>query len=223
MLRDLTKLEIPWEWTPIHQKFFPNIKSAIYNAVTLNYFASNLQTKVQVDASQKGLGAVLIQTDSLGKKKVIVLASKDLTSTEQWYANIEREMLAVVFGAECFHTFLYGSLFVVETDHKPLESIQLKGLIQAPPRLQRMLLRLQQYDMTTKYTPRKDLLLADALSRLYSKSAGVIKLETTIHTIKWSTEKLAEVRKCSKDDEELKLLMKLVIRGWPENIQDSPK
>ena len=184
MLRDLIKKEIPWEWTPTHQKFFQDIKSAICNAVTLNYFDPNLQTKVQVDASQKGLGAALIQTDSSGKEKVIAFASKALTPTEQRYANIEREMLAVVFGAERFHTFLYGSLFVVETDHKPLESIQLKSLSQAPPRLQRMLLRLQQYDMTIKYRPGKDLLLADALSRLCPKSAGMIKLETTIHTVK---------------------------------------
>ena len=109
-----------------------------------------------------------------------------VTPTEQRSANIERQILAVVFGAEGFHIFLYDSLFVVETDNKQLVSIQLNSLSQKPPRLQRMLLRLQQYDMAIKCRPEKDLLLADALSRLCPRSAGMIKLETTIHTVNWS-------------------------------------
>ena len=51
---------------------------------------------------------------------------KALTDTEQRYANIERELLAVVFGCERFHTYVYGKPFVVESDHKPLEMIQKK-------------------------------------------------------------------------------------------------
>ena len=50
---------------------------------------------IQVDASQVGLGAALLQNG-----KPIAFASKALTETECRYANIEREMLAVVFGAE---------------------------------------------------------------------------------------------------------------------------
>ena len=110
-------------------------------------------------SSQKGLGPVVMQ-DS----QPIAFAIKSLTDTESRYANIERELLAVVYACERFHTYLYGKPFVVQSDHKPLEKIQLKNLHTAPPRLQRMLLRLQDYGVTIKYQPGKTLLLADSLS-----------------------------------------------------------
>ena len=46
--------------------------------------------------------------------------------TETHYANIERELLAIVYGCEKFHTYLYGRTFIMEMDHKPLEMISLK-------------------------------------------------------------------------------------------------
>ena len=109
----------------------------------------------------KGLGAAILQDD-----KPITLASKSLSEVESRYANIERELLGVVYGCERFHTYLYGRSFTVHTDHKPLESIHLKHLMSAPPRLQRMLLRLQPYNLTIKYKPGKEMYIADCLSRL---------------------------------------------------------
>ena len=64
------------------------------------------------------------------------LAGAPLNDTEQRYANIEREMLAYVFGAERFHTYVFGKPFTIETDHKPLECIINKALTAAPARLQ---------------------------------------------------------------------------------------
>ena len=52
-----------------------------------------------------GLGAVLFQED-----RPVAFASRALTETESRYANIEREMLAVVFGCERFHNFLFGQI-----------------------------------------------------------------------------------------------------------------
>ena len=52
----------------------------------------------------------------------------------------ERELLAIVYGCEKFHTYLYRRTFTVETDHKLLEMTSMKNLIAAPARLQRMLL-----------------------------------------------------------------------------------
>ena len=57
---------------------------------------------------------------------------------ESKYAQIENEMLVIVFGVETFETFelyVYGKRFKVETDHKPLESILRKSLLSAPKRL----------------------------------------------------------------------------------------
>ena len=94
---------------------------------------------VQVDASQRGLGACLLQ-----EGEPIAYASKSLTDTETRYANIERELLAIVFACQQFNTYVLGRPFTVESDHKPLEMIHQKSLASAPPRLQRMLLQLQQ-------------------------------------------------------------------------------
>ena len=69
-------------------------------------------------------------------------ASKSLTTAETRYANIEREMLAVSCISITFHHYLYGRKFVCQSDHKPLEDIHLKYLSDAPPKLQRLLLKL---------------------------------------------------------------------------------
>ena len=101
---------------------------------------------IQVDASQVGLGAALLQNG-----KPVAFASKALTETKCCYANIEREMLAAVFGAERFHTYVYGWSFMIESDHKPLESISRKNLADTPAWLQCMMLHLQGYDFTIRY------------------------------------------------------------------------
>ena len=67
------------------------------------------------------------------------------------YAQIEKELLAILHGCEHFHQYIYGR--TVETDHKPLEAIVTKPLYRAPIRLQRMLLRLQQYDISVVHKP----------------------------------------------------------------------
>jgi len=76
------------------------------------------------------------------QNKVIAYASKSLTQTEQRYANLEREMLASIFGAERFHTNIYGTKFTIESDHCPLDMISRKNLTAAPPQLHTMIMKL---------------------------------------------------------------------------------
>ena len=68
------------------------------------------------------------------------LLLKLLQPVEQHCANIECEMLACVFGAEHFHTYVFGHAFTIESDHKPLKQINIKNLTDTPVCLQRMLL-----------------------------------------------------------------------------------
>ena len=98
--------------------------------------------------------------------KDVAFAPRALTDTEKQYANIECEVLAVFFPCEKYYSYLFGKRFMVESDHKTLEMIHLKNLTTAPPRLQRMLLRIQGYDFTIKYKPCTEVLLADPMSRL---------------------------------------------------------
>ena len=94
-----------------------------------------------INSSQSGLGAALMQNGH-----PIAYANRALTETESRYAQIEKEMPAIVFSLEKF-----GRRTIVHTDHKPLESIVKKPLHHAPKRLQRMMIRLQQCDLEIRY------------------------------------------------------------------------
>ena len=157
---------------------FQKIKALIAkaNETPSRYYDRTLPVTVQVDASLKGLGACLLQKHN-GEDQPIAFASKSLTDAETRYANIERELLAIVFACQCFSTYLLGRSFTAESDHKPLEMIAMKNLANAPPRLQRMLLELQRYDVTIKYRPGAQMHLANALSRCLVKASQEIKLD----------------------------------------------
>ena len=149
-LRELVKKDVEFVWTESHETAFERTKALICGQTTLKYFDPSAESVIQVDASSRGLGAVLMQ-----KGKPIAFASKSLGDAETRYANIEREMLAVVFGCERFHTYVFGKSVTIESDHRPLEMIHLKNLSAAPLRLQRMLLRIQPYAITIRYRPGK--------------------------------------------------------------------
>lgn len=90
--------------------------------------------------------------------------------------------------------------FLLETDHKPLENIQKKSLASTPPRLQRLMLRIQGYDCTIKYRPGKEMALADALFCLNPKPEGEIYLDATIHTVHFSKERFQKLKEHTNKD-----------------------
>ena len=129
----------------------------------LAFYDVNKAVTVQCHASQDGLGACLIQ-----EGKPVAFASRSLSPAERNYAQIEKGLLSIVFACEKFHKYVYGHQAVtIENDHRPLECIWKKLLSKIPPRLQRLMLRLQLYDFKIKYVPGKYLYLADTLSRAY--------------------------------------------------------
>ena len=140
-----------------------------------------LQSAAQADASEHGLGACLLQ-----KGKPIAYASRSLNSAESNYAQIEKELLAIVFACQKFNHYIYGFPTNVQSDHKPLESIMNKPLSQVSPRLQRMLLKLQRYNLAVKYTRGKEMHIADALSRAHlniTEKNDSEEIELAIHTL----------------------------------------
>ena len=153
VLCQLLKKEVPYEWSIDHQRLFEELKQALHSDTKLCYFNIANPVILEVGDSQHGLGAALTKNG-----KPVAFASKSLTPAEMSYDNIEREMLSVMFALELFHCFVYGKAVTVNNDNKPLESIHLKQLSQALPRLQRMLLLMQSYDVTIKYKPGKDLI-----------------------------------------------------------------
>ena len=217
-LRQLLKKENEFTWDATFEAAFQKVKDAVAKNTTLKYFDTNKPVTIQVDASQDGLGAALVQEDG-----PVAFASKALTDTECRYANIEREMLAVVFGIKRFHTYVYGRNFTVESDHKPLEAIATKNLADTPARLQRMLLNIQGYDYLLKYRPGKEMLLADALSRYQPQPGKQIALDVAIHFTNITEDLKSSFQVEFSTDPTMKALMETIIDGWPENIKEVPK
>lgn len=153
-LRLLTHKGEKWTWTSREQHAFDTLKDLLTTEIVVGYFDSSKHTELHVDASPFGLGAILTQTTpGRDDTKVIAYASRALTDTESRYSQIEREALAIVYGIEHFHLYLYGHEFLLITDHKPLELIYQNPKSHTSARLERWCLRLQDYTFQVKYRP----------------------------------------------------------------------
>ena len=156
-LIDLTRQDAEWIWDEPQQSTFELLKQAVSATPVLRYYNLKEDVTIQCDASQRGLGAALLQGG-----QPVAYASRALTDTEVNYAQIEKELLAIVFACEKFDAYIYGRDCVrVQTDHKPLESIFRKELCTAPKRLRRMLLRLLKYSLDVTYLKGEKMLVAD--------------------------------------------------------------
>jgi RNase H-like domain found in reverse transcriptase/Reverse transcriptase (RNA-dependent DNA polymerase) len=166
-LRELLQKDNEFVWEEqVHGKCFNRIKQILSDAPVLRFFDIRAETHLQCDASEKGLGACLMQ-----EGQPVAYASRSLTAAEINYAQIEKELLAIVFGMEKFEPYVHGRKVTVESDHKPLEAIMKKSLLSAPKRLQRMMLRLQKFDLHVVYKKGSQMFLADTLSRAYISHA----------------------------------------------------
>ena len=138
LLPRLTMKDVEWHWTEHQEQALNKLKQLVTVAPVLEYFDPKEELTLQRDASDMGLGAVLTQNG-----QPIAFATRALSDAETRYAQIEKELLAVVFGLEKFHQYTYGRPVTVQSDHKPLEVIVKKPVFKAPKRL--LLLRLLVY------------------------------------------------------------------------------
>jgi len=160
----------------------------------------------------------------------VAYASRSLTEAESRYAQIEKELLAVQFSLERFNQYTYGKKVTIESDHKPLEAIVKTPLATAPPRLQRILLRMQKYDYALEYKPGKELLLPDMLSRapLPETAHDNIEEEIALHAhlvasrLPVSKSKLEDLREKTANDQSLRELKETIKSGWLETKSQTP-
>ena len=89
----------------------------------MTYFDIQKKSHLHVDASPFGLSAILMQGNDDDDLPVVAYGSRSLSDVESRYSQTEREALAIVWGVGHFHQYLYGSYFIMITDHKPLEVI----------------------------------------------------------------------------------------------------
>ena len=161
-LREICRQDAEFELNESVCVAFSRTKEEISKNMTLPYFNPKSATTLQTDASKKGLGAVILQ-DS----RPVMLASWALTGAKKNYQNLERECLAMIWGMEKFHYFLYGKQFTLKTDQKPLVSIYKKHMVEISPRIQRLIVRSFPYQsFDVHYRRGKEMPLVDALSRV---------------------------------------------------------
>ncbi|KAK3744137.1 hypothetical protein QZH41_006175 [Actinostola sp. cb2023] len=221
-LRELLQKETAWHWDERHDHHaFQDIKVKVTDPHILKYYDVNKPVTVSVDASSYGLGACLLQ-----EGHPISYASRSLNDAEKNYAQIEKELLAVVYGCTKYHQYIYGKQVEVETDHKPLEYLFKKPLTMAPPRLQRMMLQLQKYDLLVGYKPGKSLYIADTLSRAPTSDVrGTPEDNFQVHITEYlpiTEGKLEEFRQQTKGDPILQDLHNTVMEGWPNDKGKAP-
>ena len=150
------------EWGEAQELAFTTLKSRITTAPILHLPDTEKTYVLRTDASDKGIGAVLMQ-DVEGEKFPICFASKKLLKREQAYSVIEKECLALVWAVRKFHVYLYGKQFEIETDHHPLAYIGKTK--QNNSRVMRWALSLQPYRYVVRVIRGKDNIGADFLSR----------------------------------------------------------
>lgn len=150
------------EWGESQERAFVKLKDILSSEPILKLPDLQKDFILQTDASNFGIGACLLQ-DHDGRKHPVMYASRKLLDREKNYSVGEREALAIKWGVEKFHRFLYGRHFTLESDHRPLQ--YLNSSDSQSPRLMRWSLALQPYRYTVKYIRGEDNFCADCLSR----------------------------------------------------------
>ncbi|CAD6200371.1 unnamed protein product, partial [Caenorhabditis auriculariae] len=167
----LLKKDKPFEWSTECQDAFQRVKDVLASPLLLTHFDPKLDIIVAADASDYGIGAVILHRYANGSEKAIYHASRSLNEAEKKYAQIEKEGLALIFAVRKFHRYIFGRRFTLLTDHKPLLAIfgNKKGLpVYSANRLLRWSLILRGYDFKIEYRSTTNFGQADALSRLIS-------------------------------------------------------
>ena len=229
-LRRLIDKGAPWMWTSKHTDAVEAIKTAVTDSPVLHYYDVNKEVTIECDSSEVGLGATLLQDG-----QPVSFASRALTPTEQRYAQIEKECLAVVYACQKFNHYILGwNVVTIHSDHKPLETIFKKPLITAPKRLQRMLLQLQKYNLFVIYKPGKRMYIADMPSRAalsqkqdildndnYILSAELASLNT-LEDVRVSDASLKEIAEATRHDADLQQMIDYIRHGWPTSRKQRP-
>ena len=137
-LRALLKKDVAFNLQKPQLDAIEKLKILITSAPILKIFDPNLPTRLKIDASSKGVGALLEQNHgSLENPQwhPIGYSFRALHDCEKRYTQIEKETLFIVFGVERFHKYLYGHKFTIINDHQPLRSIFSRSIVTCPPRI----------------------------------------------------------------------------------------
>ncbi|GJT43865.1 putative nucleotidyltransferase, ribonuclease H [Tanacetum coccineum] len=157
-LASLTQKNQKYVWGVKQEEAFQTLKNNLCDAPILTLPDGVEDFMVYCDASNQGLGCVLMQ-----RGKVIAYASKQLKIHEKNYTTHDLELGAVVFALKTWRHYLYGTKSVIYTDHKSLQHIFDQKELNM--RQRRWIELFSDYEYEIRYHPGKANVVADALSR----------------------------------------------------------
>lgn len=151
-------------WNEKCNEAFNEIKKMLVNAPVLRMPDYEKPFVLYVDASQNGVGSVLMQEHE-GVDHPIGYYSKKLLPYQRAYSTIEKEALGLVLSLNHFEVYVKGTGLPVQifTDHNPL--VFLHRMKNSNQRLMRWCLVLQDYDLDIHHVKGSENVIADALSR----------------------------------------------------------
>ena len=227
-MHELLRAEHSWHWSKDCDRAFQKAKESLSQAPVLIHYDPELPLVLAADASPYGIGAVISHQLPDGLERPVAFASRTLMKSEQNYAQVEKEALALIFGVKHFHQYLYGRRFLLITDHKPLTSI-LGPKNGIPPlaaaRMQRWALLLSAYTYDIQFRSTKLHANADTLSRLPLPDQlpegnppdptvfNMAQLDSLPVTAK-------DIATATRADRILCKLLRCLRKGWPCTIPD---
>lgn len=227
-LYKLLRSDVEFKWNDDCQKAFLKSKQAISSDQILTHFDPNLPLKLVCDASQVGIGSVLLHVYPDGTEKPISFASRVLNKSEVKYSVIHKEALSIYWSVRKFYQYLMGNKFLLCSDHLPLKALfgEHKGIPQmAAGRLQRWAIFLGGFNYVFKHIKGSENGGADGLSRIPVQS-----LESTEPDFDYfnflidqipvdSMQIIKEIR----TDSVLSKVFLFVRDGWPEEVLEEFK
>ncbi|GKA67774.1 putative reverse transcriptase domain-containing protein [Tanacetum coccineum] len=157
-LTSLTQKNQKYEWGGIDEEAFQTLKNNLCDSPILSLPNRIEDFVVYCDASNQGLGCVLMQ-----RGKVIAYTSRQLKIYEKNYTTHDLELGAVVFALNTWRHYLYGTKSVIYTDHKSLQHIFNQKELNM--RQRRWIELFSDYECEIRYHPGKVNVVADMLSR----------------------------------------------------------
>ncbi len=159
----LLRKNVPFVWDSECQRTFERLKDYLTSAPVLAIFDPNLPITIYTDASGEGIGAILKQQQPDGPEKPVAFFSKKLNDAQKRKKAIYIESYAIYEAVKYWRFWLLGRKFLVVTDHKPLENLNLKS--RPDEELGDIAQFLLQFDFNVVYRPGAANAEADCLSR----------------------------------------------------------
>ncbi|UYV72155.1 K02A2.6-like [Cordylochernes scorpioides] len=204
-LRVLTQKCMSWSWSEPQEQAFILSKELVTQAPVLKYFDPSLPVTIQSDASDKGLGAVLLQ-----EEQPVAYASKALTNTETRYAQIEKECLSIVFACEHFYQYIAGGTkrYNLEVKYKPGKQMYISDCLS------------RKYLMKTgdRNELNFEVYLNDDKS-IYREIENIKFIEF----VNISTATAEQIRQQNCKDQTMQVLVNQIRKGWPKSKYKVPR